>query len=191
MGIFKLKRGTEANRGSYTPAAGEIIATTDQKQLFLGDGSTAGGNAIAGGGIAAGAVIAVGVSSIPTGYLKCNGAAVSRTTYSALFVELGTLYGVGNGTTTFNLPDLRGEFIRGWDDSRGVDSGRSFGSFQADEFKSHNHSLPMWQNSTEKSQHTGGAGVATTFGQTAKFTVGTGGSETRPRNVAVMYVIKY
>ena len=188
MGIFKLKRGTEANRGSYTPAAGEIIATTDQKQLFLGDGSTAGGNAIAGGGIAAGAVIAVGVSSIPTGYLKCNGAAVSRTTYSALFVELGTLYGVGNGTTTFNLPDLRGEFIRGWADNRGVDTGRSIGSFQNEDYKSHRHTKDSYA-----AQVAGAfSGVfSVTANSSGTFTGFSGGTETRPRNVAMMYVIKY
>lgn len=69
-------------------------------------------------------------NTAPPGWLKANGAAVSRTTYAALYAAIGTTYGVGNGSTTFNLPDLRGEFIRGWDDSRGVDSGRAFGSNQ-------------------------------------------------------------
>ena len=55
-------------------------------------------------------------SSAPAGFLKCSGQAVSRTTYAALFTAIGTLYGVGDGSTTFNLPDLRGEFIRGLDD---------------------------------------------------------------------------
>ena len=60
-------------------------------------------------------------SSAPTGWLKCNGAAISRTDYDDLFDSIGTTYGTGNGSTTFNLPDLRGEFIRCWDDGRGVD----------------------------------------------------------------------
>lgn len=64
-------------------------------------------------------------SSAPTGWLKCNGAAISRTDYDDLFDSIGTDYGVGDGSTTFNLPDLRGEFVRCWDDSRGIDSGRS------------------------------------------------------------------
>ena len=55
----------------------------------------------------------------PAGWLECNGSAVSRTTYAALFAAIGTEYGVGDGTTTFNLPDLRGEFMRGWDNGRG------------------------------------------------------------------------
>lgn len=69
-------------------------------------------------------------STAPTGWLKANGDAVSRTTYAALFAAIGTTYGEGDGSTTFNLPDLRGEFIRGWDDGRGVDSGRVMGSRQ-------------------------------------------------------------
>jgi microcystin-dependent protein len=60
-------------------------------------------------------------SSAPTGWLKCNGAAISRTDYADLFDSIGTTYGTGDGSTTFNLPDLRGEFVRCWDDGRGVD----------------------------------------------------------------------
>lgn len=76
-----------------------------------------------------------------SGFLKANGAAVSRTTYARLFARIGTTFGAGNGSTTFNLPDLRGEFIRGWDDGRGIDSGRVFGSTQTDENASHNHTV--------------------------------------------------
>jgi len=72
------------------------------------------------------------MNSAPAGFLKCNGAAVSRTTYSALFSAIGTTYGAGNGSTTFALPDLRGEFLRCWDDGRGIDSGRAIGSSQGD-----------------------------------------------------------
>lgn len=66
----------------------------------------------------------------PIGYLECNGQAVNRTAYPELFNAIGTLYGIGDGTTTFNLPDLRGEFIRGVDNGRGVDGGRTIASFQ-------------------------------------------------------------
>ncbi|MDN5506952.1 MAG: tail fiber protein, partial [Comamonas sp.] len=78
-----------------------------------------------------GAVIMFPTASLPAGYLKCNGAAVSRTTYAKLFAVLGTYYGAGNGSTTFNLPDLRGEFPRFWDDARGVDASRACGSWQS------------------------------------------------------------
>lgn len=69
-------------------------------------------------------------STAPTGWLKANGAAISRTTYAALFAAIGATFGAGDGSTTFNLPDLRGQFPRGWDDGRGVDAGRAFGSAQ-------------------------------------------------------------
>lgn len=74
----------------------------------------------------------------PTGWLKANGAAVSRTTYAGLFAVLNTYHGAGDGKTTFNLPDLRGEFIRCWDDGRGADSGRTLGLFQRDAIRNIN-----------------------------------------------------
>lgn len=79
------------------------------------------------------------MNTCPTGYIKANGSLVNCTTYATLFSAIGTTFGVGDGSTTFTLPDLRGEFIRGWDDARGVDSGRGFGSWQVDMFKSHTH----------------------------------------------------
>ena len=54
--------------------------------------------------------------TLPTGYLLCNGAAVSRTTYAALFAVIGTTYGAGNGSTTFNLPNLDGRVLQGVND---------------------------------------------------------------------------
>ncbi len=86
-------------------------------------------------GVPSGAVAHFAMNTAPTGWLKANGAAVSRTTYAALFSAIGTTFGVGNGSTTFNLPDLRGEFLRGWDDGRGVDTGRAFGSAQLDQMQ--------------------------------------------------------
>ena len=77
-----------------------------------------------------GSVIFHAKSTPPAGYLRCNGALLSRTTYSALYAANGTIFGAGDGSTTFALPDLRGEFVRGWDDGRGMDSGRVFGGVQ-------------------------------------------------------------
>ena len=77
----------------------------------------------------------------PAGWLKANGAAVSRTAYARLFAAVGTTYGAGDGKTTFNLPDLRGEFLRGWDDARGIDTGRAFGSVQAQSVPDHYHGI--------------------------------------------------
>ena len=108
-----------------------------------------------------------------------------RTTYAALFAVVGTTYGAGDGSTTFNLPDLRGEFIRGLDSGRGVDSGRALGSFQADEIKAHTHTVT-----------TGGTGSAIDGGGDRDSDDGTqatssfGGVETRPRNIAMNYIVK-
>ena len=95
------------------------------------------------GMVPSGAVLYFAGRTAPAGWLKANGAAVSRTAYAALFAAIGTTYGAGDGRTTFNLPDLRGEFIRGWDDGRGVDAGRVFGSAQAHALQSHQHGLSM------------------------------------------------
>jgi hypothetical protein len=77
-----------------------------------------------------GAIMTFAMSAAPAGWLYCNGQQVNRVTYAALFSAIGTTYGAGNGSSTFNLPDLRGEFIRGWDNGRGIDTGRAFGSTQ-------------------------------------------------------------
>ena len=87
----------------------------------------------------AGAVMPFAMQTAPTSWLECDGSAISRTTYATLFAAIGTVYGIGDGTTTFNLPDLRGEFVRGWDHGRGVDTGRVFGSSQTSAYTNHAH----------------------------------------------------
>lgn len=137
-----------------------------------------------------GSVALFAQSAAPTGWLKANGALVSRTTYAALFAAIGTTFGAGDGATTFALPDLRGEFPRGWDDGRGVDAGRAFGSAQAGQLGAHNHGL-------RHDAGTAGSGYAISivpnrnYGTGNYFTESTGGNETRPRNVALLACIKY
>ncbi|WP_369608211.1 phage tail protein [Snodgrassella alvi] len=92
-----------------------------------------------------GAIMYFSQSAAPSGWLKANGAALSRTTYANLFAAIGTLYGSGDGKTTFNLPDLRGEFIRSWDDGRNVDGGRGLGSWQDSQNLSHIHDGTTWE----------------------------------------------
>lgn len=125
-------------------------------------------------------------SSAPTGWLKCDGSAVSRTTYAALWAAMGSP-NTGNGSTTFNVPDLRAEFIRGLDDSRGVDSGRSLGSAQSQSIQSHRHSLPTYSNA-DSGVNVEDAGFS--GGLQSSFTGFEGSDETRPRNVALLYCIK-
>jgi hypothetical protein len=79
-------------------------------------------------GIPVGAVMHYAAAVTPIGWLKCNGALVSKLAYPQLFDKIGYTYG-GAGND-FRLPDLRGEFLRGWDDGRGVDANRTLGSFQ-------------------------------------------------------------
>lgn len=94
--------------------------------------------------------------------------------------------------TKFKLPDLRGEFIRGFDNSRGIDSGRAIGSFQLDELKSHDHSVSSPTSSGIFASGTDRLGYYPSTGYTAHPNVNfTGGVETRPRNVAMMFCIKY
>ena len=124
-----------------------------------------------------------------SGYLKANGSAVSRTTYASLFSVIGTTFGVGDGSTTFNLPDLRGEFLRGWDDGRGVDSGRALGSAQGGQVQSHVHDNRVGftgsgagSNRLLFDSKPNDGGIATEA---------FGGGETRPRNIALLAYIKY
>jgi len=144
----------------------------------------------------------------PVGWLKGNAAAVSRTTYAALFTAIGTTYGAGDGSTTFNLPELRGEFIRGWVDDRGaVDTGRVFGSVQADALQNitggfkvagqsggidgvsgafYVNNSPQ-QYPTNNLGPTAGVGACTFDASRSARTA----AETRPHNVAFLGCIKY
>jgi len=144
-------------------------------------------------------------STAPAGWLKANGAAVSRTTYAPLFDAIGTTFGAGNGTTTFNLPDLRGEFPRGWDDGRGIDTGRAFGSAQLDALQNLLGTVGnVWGTASPAT------GVFTSGVSGASNQPGTGGNgsrdigfnaslsagartaaETRPRNIALLAVVKF
>jgi phage-related tail fiber protein len=146
----------------------------------------------------AGAVIFVAMDTAPSGYLKANGDAISRTTYADLFTAIGTTFGVGDGSTTFNLPDMRGEFARGWDDGRGVDSGRAFGSAQADAVIEHVHRVgtaaaalgPDTNRMPANATLTGGV-YATSGVRNSTNTAFIGGNETRPRNIALLACIKF
>ena len=181
-------------------------------------------------GVPSGSVFCMAVATVPSGYLECNGAAVSRTTYSVLFAVIGTAYGSGNGSSTFNLPDLRGEFVRGFDNGKGTDSGRSIASSQSSQFGQHNHSVSASSSTSVtdpghfhnllygEGSFGGSSGAVTPRGSSTPTTPGinnristkttgisvststsisqsnqggtSNSSETRPRSIAMMYVIK-
>ena len=100
---LQFRRGTTSQNNGFTGAVGELTVDTDTDAIILHDGSTAGGIEI----VPAGTIVAFGGSTVPTGYLACADAAVSRTTFARLFAVIGTSYGVGDGSGNFNLPDLR------------------------------------------------------------------------------------
>lgn len=103
-----------------------------------------------------GSVSAFAMKKAPEGWLECDGREVSRTQYRKLFARIGFTFGEGNGDTTFNLPDLRGEFIRGFDNSSHNDSGRIFGSKQVDQMQTHSHKDPGHRHTgkiSENGQH--------------------------------------
>lgn len=144
-----------------------------------------------------GAIVAYAAEAIPVGWLLCAGQEVSRTQYADLFAYIGTTYGAGDGSRTFKLPDLRGEFIRGLDSGRGVDPNRSIGSTQSSQNLSHTHTIST-SGSTAflelgSREHPFDANTASGWGvgRSGLTAAANGGSEARPRNVALPYCIKY
>jgi hypothetical protein len=127
------------------------------------------------GGVIPGAIVMWGSPTVPTGWVECDGRS------SAAYPNLIEYYPT-------NLPDLRGEFVRGWDHGKGTDSGRSLGSFQGQQIQEHLHSVPTTNNITGAG---GGTQAAPVTGGVGSVNTGnTGGNETRPRNIAMMFIIK-
>jgi microcystin-dependent protein len=141
-------------------------------------------------GIPIGTVITFAGAIAPEGYLICDGKPYSRLNYQNLYMVIGTMYGVGDGGSTFNVPDLRGEFIRGWDNGRGVDMGRALGSNQDSQNLAHTHEIPGSYADVGDSGpnfiQSPSSRLSNTYG-----TRSSGGNEARPRNVALNYCIKY
>ena len=145
-----------------------------------------------------GAVMAFAMTIPLTGWLECNGAAISRTIYAKLFTAIGITFGSGDGVATFNLPDLRGNFIRGWANTGTIDNGRSFGSIQNDAFQGHQHSAISKDGlgGIGFFAYANGVTQPAPVSTTAIVADGSNGtprtaSETRPRNLALIYCIKY
>ncbi len=167
-----------------------------------------------------GAVVAYAGTTAPSGWLLCDGAAVSRTEYPELFAVLGIVHGYGDQITTFNVPDYRGRFLRGADGGAGRDpdaatrtmmaeggaTGDNVGSVQGDGFASHAHPYTdpghahlfgadstggwNWGNVGKTSDRRSGS--LTTDTTTTGISIGNaGGNETRPTNAFVNYIIKY
>lgn len=215
-GALKLPNGTTAQRP--TAATGQIRFNSTTTEFEGYNGSAWGGLA---SGVPVGTILAHAANTPPTGFLECNGSNISRSTYATLFSTISTTFGVGDGSSTFALPDLRGQFIRGWANTGSTDASRVFGSTQTDQNKNHTHT-------TDSTSLTGGirkisegflAGGSATgvftktsdgnnsitgssstspvggvdFDGTHTHTISSsgGGTEARPTNLALMYIIKF
>jgi len=118
----------------------------------------------------------------PTGWLKCNGAAFTASQYPKLALAYPAL----------RLPDLRGEFIRGWDDGRGVDAGRSLLSSQDHAFQQHTHTYTGLRSVTDcdRGSYSSTWSIDDTQSYTTSGATGSTATETRPRNVAFNYIVR-
>ena len=205
-GNLDLNQGTNAKVITYSrplqAASGQVI--DENLNNFL---------------VVPGTIIAYGGNGYPSGYLPCDGAAVSRNNYADLFFAIGTSWGSGNGSTTFNVPDLRGMFLRGTganatftNSSSGRATGPAVGTFIKDGFQSHNHVLKLNTLGYAGTQFGGqrealapSQGQMTSSGRPNNGTLNvnqggdpgsaaiqtTGGDETVPVNVGISYCIKY
>lgn len=156
-----------------------------------------------------GAVKDYGSGTLPFGFLIADGSAVSRTTYARLFSFIGTAFGVGDGSTTFNLPDCRGYIIRGWDNGAGNDPdsatrtlvdkvtvvGDVVGSYQVDGMSDHNHYVVFRSGGGGTPPEAPGGGGTYIYATSSTYQVfGTNTvvtSETRPLNVYFNKMIAY
>lgn len=192
-----LPDATTTSKGVVELAtADEVISGTDSTRAVtpatLSVATAASGNPT-------GTIIAFAGETAPTGYLICDGSVINdvpaqtiqgvTADFRNLRTVLGTVYSSNN--TDHVIPDLRGEFLRGWKaDKIGVDSGRVFGSNQAQSIQSHDHTGPAGPADTDNAGANYGGGNRT--GETGVYaTNATGDTETRPRNVAILYCIKF
>jgi phage-related tail fiber protein len=190
-------------------AANQVVQLDGTGKLPAVDGSRLTNVAVA---LPVGMCVHFPGNAAPTGFLPRNGALVSRTTFAALWAYAqasGNLaasdaawsannwgqFSPGDGSTTFRLPDDRGEFIRGWDNGRGVDTGRTIGSWQADAFQGHVHNTFGLANGSglEAGPNFSGASPTNTGSAITDGVNGTPriAAETRPRNVAWIGCIKF
>ena len=146
-------------------------------------------------GLPVGSIVPLATQIVPVDWKECNGEILNITDYNELYNVIGTTFG-GDGITNFSLPDLRGEFIRGFDNGRGVDDSRTLGSFQNHSFQDHKHSLSHnygqfykvytgnW-NGKKRPWWNGIVSIEILDPDT-----GNVANDTKPRNVAMKYIIK-
>jgi microcystin-dependent protein len=212
---WKPRRDVQANRPANDPVnPGTIYYNTDLNEFEVDSGTKWIPLAQR---IPAGSVQAFMGTAAPAGWLFCDGSAVSRTTYADLFAAMGSACGSGDGINTFNLPDLRGQFLRGVDGGAGRDpdtgartamasggnAGDAVGSIQVEQIQSHTHlvtdpghvhtlnQVALAAGAANVSIPTGGGpGINTSSATTGLTNQNAGGNETRPINAYCYYIIK-
>ena len=146
-----------------------------------------------------GVIMPYGGTAAPIGYLLCDGTSYLRATYANLFSAIGTAFGAADGTH-FNVPDMRGQFLRGVTGSStkdpdassrtamntGGNTGNNVGSVQSDQFKSHTHSVIVDPTASSPGSYPAAVNAALGLNTTGS----NGGNETRPTNAYVNYIIK-
>lgn len=204
--VTALIIGERVNELPKKPKAGVLYMLAEGDNSFSFHLSGNDGRLRYVGGDAAGNTSWHAAPTPPDGWLVCDGSTISRTSYAKLFTVIGTTYGSGDGTTTFKLPDFRGEFIRGWDGGRGVDGSRAFGSSQTGSAvygAAYQAGGVGWGNSfydADTSPGTNMDGTAPAINATKNYAARGGagtatsvrdGGYVRPRNVAQLPIIKY
>lgn len=178
--------------------AGLTVPTTAD---FSAGGSTLA--ALLNTAVPAGTVVMWATDTPPSGWLECNGSSLLRATYAGLFTAIGTVYGAAD-STHFNLPDLRGRFMRGWDNSKGTDpdaATRTAVTATGATMTAGDHVGTEQDNQIQSHRHTYGYAGVVSFSATGavvrpdattNYNTGyTGGNETRPKNTNLMFIIKY
>ena len=210
---IKLKiNGTEK---ASVSSAGAFTSTTIDATALTGNLPAISGASLTGiEGVLAGLILPFANTSVPSGFLSCDGAAVSRTTYATLFTAIGTVWGSGNGSSTFNVPDFRGAFLRGTGShgtsnmAKGTDfAGAAVGAFENDQSQDHRHLITT---DADVGMGSNNIGANSSYRQvemlnndfsewivTANPSVNNSqgtprtGDETRPFNASILYCIKY
>ena len=139
-----------------------------------------------------GSIFTFATNTAPNGYLICNGSNLQISSYQKLYDAIGFIYNNAPPPGTFNIPDLRGYFVRGFDSTNTIDPGRVFGSTQIDQFASHSHPFQSTNRQTigDTDNVSGGNLPVTDYATNTYSTSAVGGPETRPKNIAMLICIK-